>query len=178
MVRCKLIALLCNDYCVQLCSACVCQVGTHRCGCCRSCTGLCTSPQALAHASPCCVLLLSAYPSALRSFDLIFVDANKDGYAGYYGAIMQHCLLAHDGLLVVDNSLMKVRGEACMLAQHSCTVQSLLLSYSQGYRNTITCRGGGVCGQQPHEGGGRLLTAQGAARAQVSCPNNRGLVDG
>jgi hypothetical protein len=43
-----------------------------------------------------------------RSFDLIFLDANKDGYTGYYGAIMQHCLLAHNGLLVVDNSLMKV----------------------------------------------------------------------
>ncbi|WIA10083.1 hypothetical protein OEZ85_010290 [Tetradesmus obliquus] len=44
-----------------------------------------------------------------ESFDLIFLDANKDGYAAYYDAIMQHSLLAHNGLLVVDNSLMKGR---------------------------------------------------------------------
>eukprot|EP00882_Tetradesmus_deserticola_P002628 GHRQ01002795.1.p1 GENE.GHRQ01002795.1~~GHRQ01002795.1.p1 ORF type:complete len:589 (+),score=311.88 GHRQ01002795.1:153-1919(+) len=44
-----------------------------------------------------------------ESFDLIFLDANKDGYAAYYAVIMEHCLLAHNGLLVVDNSLMKGR---------------------------------------------------------------------
>ncbi|WIA30154.1 hypothetical protein OEZ86_000246 [Tetradesmus obliquus] len=44
-----------------------------------------------------------------ESFDLIFLDANKDGYSAYYDAIMQHSLLAHNGLLVVDNSLMKGR---------------------------------------------------------------------
>jgi predicted O-methyltransferase YrrM len=42
------------------------------------------------------------------SFDLIFLDANKDGYAGYYSVVMEQQLLAHNGLLVVDNSLMKV----------------------------------------------------------------------
>lgn len=42
------------------------------------------------------------------SFDLVFLDANKDGYAAYYRAIMELPLLAPGGLLVVDNTLMKV----------------------------------------------------------------------
>eukprot|EP00878_Enallax_costatus_P015587 GHUV01016327.1.p1 GENE.GHUV01016327.1~~GHUV01016327.1.p1 ORF type:complete len:470 (+),score=128.07 GHUV01016327.1:350-1759(+) len=43
------------------------------------------------------------------SFDLIFLDANKDDYASYYQTIMEQHLLAPGGLLVVDNSLMKGR---------------------------------------------------------------------
>eukprot|EP00775_Hariotina_reticulata_P007124 gene7124-7338_t len=43
------------------------------------------------------------------SFDLIFLDANKDGYNTYYNIIMDQQLLAPGGLLVVDNSLMKGR---------------------------------------------------------------------
>eukprot|EP00879_Flechtneria_rotunda_P019807 GHRR01020820.1.p1 GENE.GHRR01020820.1~~GHRR01020820.1.p1 ORF type:complete len:456 (+),score=169.59 GHRR01020820.1:286-1653(+) len=43
------------------------------------------------------------------SFDLIFLDANKDGYQAYYDTIMEQQLLAAGGLLVVDNSLMKGR---------------------------------------------------------------------
>jgi hypothetical protein len=42
------------------------------------------------------------------SFDLIFLDANKDGYQSYYNTIMDQHLLAAGGLLVVDNTLMKV----------------------------------------------------------------------
>lgn len=42
------------------------------------------------------------------SFDLIFLDANKDGYQAYYDIIMSQQLLAPSGLLVVDNTLMKV----------------------------------------------------------------------
>jgi hypothetical protein len=84
-----------------------------------------------------------ALPS--RSFDLIFLDANKDGYAGYYGAIMQHCLLAHNGLLVVDNSLMKVGGgpgrEAACL--HSTMAAVAILA---GVSETgLWCRGGATC---------------------------------
>lgn len=44
----------------------------------------------------------------LCSFDLVFLDANKDGYPSYYKTIMDNALLAPGGLLVVDNSLMKV----------------------------------------------------------------------
>lgn len=44
----------------------------------------------------------------LCSFDLIFLDANKDGYQTYYNIIMEQHLLAPSGLLVVDNTLMKV----------------------------------------------------------------------
>lgn len=42
------------------------------------------------------------------SFDLIFLDANKDGYQAYYDIIMRQQLLAPSGILVVDNTLMKV----------------------------------------------------------------------
>lgn len=44
------------------------------------------------------------------SFDLIFLDANKDGYQTYYDIAMNLHLLAPNGLLVVDNTLMKVGG--------------------------------------------------------------------
>lgn len=43
-----------------------------------------------------------------HSFDLIFLDANKDGYQSYYNTILDCHLLAPGGLLVVDNTLMKV----------------------------------------------------------------------
>jgi predicted O-methyltransferase YrrM len=43
-------------------------------------------------------------------FDLIFLDANKDGYLSYYQTIMDNHLLLPGGLLLVDNSLMKVCG--------------------------------------------------------------------
>lgn len=42
------------------------------------------------------------------SFDLVFLDANKDGYQSYYNTILDKHLLAPGGLLVVDNTLMKV----------------------------------------------------------------------
>lgn len=49
---------------------------------------------------PCCLPTLS--------FDLVFLDANKDGYHAYYHTILDKHLLAPGGLLVVDNTLMKV----------------------------------------------------------------------
>jgi len=52
-------------------------------------------------------------PHGGLSFDLVFLDANKDGYNTYYNIIMDHQLLAPGGLLVVDNSLMKVDIESC-----------------------------------------------------------------
>ncbi len=49
-----------------------------------------------------------------RSFDLAFLDADKPGYIHYYNALMDKGLLAPGGCIVVDNSLMKVRG-GCVL---------------------------------------------------------------
>ena len=38
------------------------------------------------------------------TFDLIFVDANKDGYQGYVNAILDRKLLSPRGLIICDNS--------------------------------------------------------------------------
>ncbi|MGH3887886.1 MAG: O-methyltransferase [Pseudonocardiaceae bacterium] len=39
------------------------------------------------------------------SFDLIFLDADKPSYIAYFNHILEHGLLAGNGLLVVDNTL-------------------------------------------------------------------------
>ncbi|MGH3696742.1 MAG: O-methyltransferase [Pseudonocardiaceae bacterium] len=39
------------------------------------------------------------------SFDLIFLDADKPSYIAYFNHILEHGLLARNGLLVVDNTL-------------------------------------------------------------------------
>ncbi|KAK6339342.1 hypothetical protein TWF718_008762 [Orbilia javanica] len=38
-------------------------------------------------------------------FDLVFLDADKEGYVGYYGIIMELGLLRKDGILIADNVL-------------------------------------------------------------------------
>lgn len=58
------------------------------------------------------------------SFDLIFLDANKDGYQTYYNIIMEQQLLAPSGLLVVDNTLMKVNDTHSILPVAMIVVQS------------------------------------------------------
>ena len=40
-------------------------------------------------------------------FDLVFLDADKPGYDAYVGALLDDGLLAADGLLCVDNTLMQ-----------------------------------------------------------------------
>jgi caffeoyl-CoA O-methyltransferase len=40
-------------------------------------------------------------------FDLVFIDADKAGYIGYLIALLDYGLVAPDGLIVVDNTLMK-----------------------------------------------------------------------
>lgn len=40
-------------------------------------------------------------------FDLIFIDADKPGYSGYLDQVMERELLARDGLLCVDNTLLQ-----------------------------------------------------------------------
>jgi caffeoyl-CoA O-methyltransferase len=42
-----------------------------------------------------------------RSFDLVFLDADKAGYVGYLEALLARGLLAAGGLLCVDNTLMQ-----------------------------------------------------------------------
>ena len=44
-------------------------------------------------------------------FDLIFIDADKSGYMGYYEAIMKNGLLRKGGVMLVDNVLYKVSEE-------------------------------------------------------------------
>jgi caffeoyl-CoA O-methyltransferase len=40
-------------------------------------------------------------------FDLVFIDADKAGYAGYLGALLDYGLVAPHGLICVDNTLMQ-----------------------------------------------------------------------
>jgi caffeoyl-CoA O-methyltransferase len=40
-------------------------------------------------------------------FDVVFVDADKAGYAGYLQTVLDGGLLADGGLVVVDNTLMQ-----------------------------------------------------------------------
>ncbi len=42
-----------------------------------------------------------------RAFDLVFLDADKPGYAGYLQALLDGDLLAPGGLLAVDNTLLQ-----------------------------------------------------------------------
>ena len=69
-------------------------------------------------------------------FDLIFLDANKDGYYSYYTTIMEGHLLLPGGLLLVDNALMKVCCTAvllyCVLLCCLDFVQSLFLCHGFG----------------------------------------------
>lgn len=37
------------------------------------------------------------------TFDIIFVDANKDGYLGYVQAILDQQLLSHNGIIICNN---------------------------------------------------------------------------
>lgn len=39
-----------------------------------------------------------------EQFDLIFVDANKEGYQGYVQQILDQKLLSPNGVIVADNS--------------------------------------------------------------------------
>jgi caffeoyl-CoA O-methyltransferase len=44
---------------------------------------------------------------AAEQFDLVFIDADKPGYVDYYQAVVGTGLLAPDGLLCIDNTLMQ-----------------------------------------------------------------------
>lgn len=59
---------------------------------------------------------LEELAAAGERFDLVFVDADKGGYTDYVSTVMDTGLLAADGLIAVDNTLMQgqpyVPGEA------------------------------------------------------------------
>eukprot|EP00892_Ulva_mutabilis_P009624 jgi/Ulvmu1/7033/UM033_0092.1 len=44
-----------------------------------------------------------------RTFDIVFLDANKTGYLSYYNLVMDNNMLTATGFIVVDNALMKGR---------------------------------------------------------------------
>lgn len=52
-------------------------------------------------------LTIQRLSDAGQSFDLIFIDADKAGYATYLDIILQGTLLAPDGVICVDNTLMQ-----------------------------------------------------------------------
>lgn len=39
-----------------------------------------------------------------QEFDMIFIDANKDGYIAYHDTLLECGLLAKDGVMFVDNT--------------------------------------------------------------------------
>ena len=50
---------------------------------------------------------LAALAAEGAEFDLVFLDADKGGYRAYVEALLDHGLLARDGLLLVDNTLLQ-----------------------------------------------------------------------
>ena len=50
---------------------------------------------------------LAELAAAGERFELVFIDADKAGYAGYLNALLDHDLLAPPGLICVDNTLMQ-----------------------------------------------------------------------
>jgi caffeoyl-CoA O-methyltransferase len=50
---------------------------------------------------------LGALAETGRQFDLVFIDADKAGYAGYLNALLDKGLLAPHALICVDNTLMQ-----------------------------------------------------------------------
>ena len=50
---------------------------------------------------------LQQLAAADETFDLVFVDADKGGYRDYVDAVLETGLLAADGLICVDNTLMQ-----------------------------------------------------------------------
>lgn len=60
---------------------------------------------------------LAALADTGESFDLVFVDADKGGYAGYVDTVLGTGLLAPHGLVCVDNTLMQ--GEPWLPAEVS-----------------------------------------------------------
>jgi caffeoyl-CoA O-methyltransferase len=58
-----------------------------------------------------------------RSFDLVFVDAEKAGYRGYLAALLDLGLLARGGLVCVDNTLLQ--GEPYLPAPRSANGEAI-----------------------------------------------------
>jgi caffeoyl-CoA O-methyltransferase len=50
---------------------------------------------------------LAELDAAGQQFELVFIDADKAGYAGYLNALLDYELLAPPGLICVDNTLMQ-----------------------------------------------------------------------
>ncbi|NJL52963.1 MAG: SAM-dependent methyltransferase, partial [Hydrococcus sp. SU_1_0] len=53
------------------------------------------------------LLTLKELAAANESFDLVFIDADKAGYVDYLNFLLETNLLAPDGLICADNTLMQ-----------------------------------------------------------------------
>lgn len=66
---------------------------------------------------------LGRLSAAGETFDLVFVDADKAGYAGYLDALLDTDLLAPGGLVCVDNTLMQ--GEPYLPGEQSANGRAI-----------------------------------------------------
>ena len=66
---------------------------------------------------------LSALVADGESFDLVFVDADKSGYAGYLDTVLGSGLLAPGGTVCVDNTLMQ--GEPWLAGERSVNGEAI-----------------------------------------------------
>jgi caffeoyl-CoA O-methyltransferase len=66
---------------------------------------------------------LAALAAAGETFDLVFVDADKGGYAAYVDAVLDAGLLAPHGAIVVDNTLMQ--GEPYVPGERSANGEAI-----------------------------------------------------
>jgi len=60
---------------------------------------------------------------AKESFDFVFIDANKDGYVDYLNVLLESSLLAPNGLICVDNTLMQ--GQPYMLGESTANGRAI-----------------------------------------------------
>lgn len=69
-----------------------------------------------------------------ESFDLVFLDAEKPGYAGYLHQLLDDGLLARDGLICVDNTLLQGEPWAGVAGGHGSVNGVAVAAFNEGLR--------------------------------------------